>query len=116
MRVSWKLFEAMKFEVSEYSGDLENLWVLWKLITDETDKENAKWWKNETLSDYKEWKELQSDPNLWIVEILENSITGETTFVDIVRDRATAKAVARHLRKSGINKYMLVRPEPRRYC
>ena len=114
-KVSYELFKAMKYQVAE-EGEFDNLWQLFKTIKS-GDEETAEFWRSEVLIDYRAWQfqEMHGNLKFWLVEILEDNILGTTTFVDIVRNRATAKAVARHLRKEGEKKFIIVREEPTRW-
>lgn len=93
---SWTMYEAMKYQVETYPGDVGNLLNLYNCIAGKEGDDCAKFWRRECLKDYEEHLEAESKIQLWIVaETCDwSDKIGKT--VAVVGDRATAKAIARH--------------------
>ena len=93
---SWTMYEAMKYQVENYSGDVGNLLNLYNCIAGKEGDDCANFWRRACLRDYEEYLEAKSKIQMWIVfETCDWSDTiGKT--IAVVGDRATAKAIARH--------------------
>ena len=93
---SWTLFEAMKYQVETYPGDVGNLLDLYNLIAGKEGDDCANFWRRECMKDYEEHLESERKIQMWIV--LEtyawSDMIGE--IIAVVGDRATAKSIARH--------------------
>ena len=117
---SWTMFEAMKYQVETYPGDVGNLHNLYNLIAGKEGEDNANFWRRECMSDYNEHLEEEQKLQMWIVDRTYNNWMLPNKTVAVVGDRATAKAIARHhykverpygTRRDNFSVY----PEPRRW-
>ena len=117
---SWTMFEAMKYQVETYPGDVGNLHNLYNLIAGKEGEDNAKFWKRECLRDYEEHLEAEREIQMWIVSRVYNNWMLPSKTIAVVDDRAVAKAIARHHykleRHHGTQRHdFSVEPEPMRW-
>ena len=113
---SWTMFEAMKYQVENYSGDVGNLLNLYNLIAGKEGEDNAKFWKRECLRDYEEHLDSRQKIQMWIVSETCDDRTVPLKTIAVVDDRAVAKAIARHHYKLDTQKHdFIVQAEPWRW-
>ena len=113
---SWTMFEAMKYQVETYPGDVGNLLNLYNLIAGKEGEDSAKFWKRECLRDYEEHLDSRQKIQMWIVSETCDDWTVPLKTIAVVDDRAVAKAIARHHYKLDTQKHdFIVQAEPWRW-
>lgn len=107
--ISWDLFKAMKFQVTEFQHDCGmNLAEMFATV-----KAGDRFWRNQCIGDYEHEEDLKRELGFWIVERARNmydDMSGRLEIVAVVSDRAIAKAIARRERRKGYIAYACSEP------